>query len=159
MIKVLFICMGNICRSPTAHGVFQKMVDDAGLSDQIYVDSCGTGDWHLGKGPDMRAQQAAAKRNYDLSSLVARQIVAEDFDQFDYVLPMDKQNMLDMRHLYNAQSRAEFCLFLDYLYEDLGREVPDPYYEGEEGFEEVLDLAEKACANLLDFIRDNDLDD
>lgn len=157
-VSILFVCLGNICRSPSAHGVFQKMVDEAGLSDLIYVDSAGTGDWHIGRSPDDRTQKHALARGYDLSGLRARQVGKVDFEQFDYILPMDKQNMLDMRPYYDASSKAQLSLFLDFLDEGLGMEVPDPYYEGEEGFEIVLDMVEKTSKNLLIYLQESELD-
>jgi len=157
-VSVLFVCLGNICRSPTAHGVFQKMIDDAGLSNDVYVDSAGTGDWHLGREPDERSQIHARAKGYDLSNLRARLVEKEDFDKFDYILPMDKQNMLDMRPLYDATSNAQLSLFLDFLDEGIGMEVPDPYYEKEDGFEKVLDLVEKTCGKLLEYLKETELD-
>lgn len=154
MKRVLFVCLGNICRSPTAHGVFQKMVDDAGLSDQVEVDSAGTAAWHIGKSPDSRSASAAAKRGYDLSPLRARQAVSADFEQFDYVLAMDKENLTNLQAICPPGSRSAPQLFLY----DFGQafseiEVPDPYYGGDAGFEHVLDLLEDACSNLLTDVR------
>jgi len=150
MIRVLFVCLGNICRSPTAHGVFQKLVNDAGLENTVLVDSAGTAAWHIGKSPDSRSTAAAAKRGYDLSPLRARQAVAADFEQFDYVLAMDKENLTNLQRICPNGAKSAPQLF---LYE-FGRrvneqEVPDPYYGGEDGFEHVLDLVEDACDDLL----------
>lgn len=148
-VKVLFVCLGNICRSPTAHGVFQGLVDNAGLSSRIEVDSAGTGDWHIGRAPDKRMQASALRRGHDLSDLRARQVCAEDFAEFDLVLAMDKQNLADLQSLRREGGKAELKLFLDYTPAAKTREVPDPYYGGEEGFEDVLDLVENASAALL----------
>lgn len=152
-VSVLFVCLGNICRSPTAHGIFQKMVEDAGLKEKVLVDSAGTGDWHIGREPDSRAQHHARLRGYDLSSLRARLVTPEDFTRFDYILGMDHQNMLGMQSMVPSDYRGHFSLFLDFLNEGQGNEVPDPYYGGEAGFELVLDMVEQASANLLNDIK------
>lgn len=153
MIRVLFVCLGNICRSPTAHGVFEHKVAEAGLSGQIQVDSAGTAAWHIGKAPDARSVRAAEERGYDLSHLRARQATKEDFDEFDYVLAMDKENLINLRSLSVPGQKTGPQLFLA-EYSAMGRlEVPDPYYGGEDGFELVLDLIEDACDSLLGEIR------
>lgn len=152
-VKVLFVCMGNICRSPTAEAVFRKCVQDAHLDSQIVIDSAGTGDWHVGKGPDQRACQAAARRGYDLSALRARQVAVDDFQCFDLILAMDHDNLERLQALRPQDSRGELDLFLRRY--NLGEDaVPDPYYGGEDGFEQVLDLVERASAALLDEIRE-----
>ncbi len=152
-IKILFVCLGNICRSPTAHGIFEKMVADEGLQGAILVDSAGTGDWHIGKAPDPRASEAAMSRNHDLSHLRARQVRPEDFLEFDYILAMDKQNLLDLRALALPEFKGYLGLFLDYAQGDLD-EVPDPYSGGREGFDEVLDLVENTAQGLLSYLRE-----
>ncbi|MDY0206393.1 MAG: low molecular weight protein-tyrosine-phosphatase [Pseudomonas sp.] len=147
-MKVLFVCLGNICRSPTAEGVFRKYLAESALADKVTVDSAGTADWHTGKGPDPRTCEAALKRGYDLSKLQARQATAEDFHNFDLILAMDKSNLANLEALRPADSRAELDLLLQRY--DLPRsEVPDPYYGGEQGFEDVLDLLENASQALL----------
>jgi len=151
--KVLFVCLGNICRSPTAHGVFEKLVADAGLQNDIYIDSAGTGDWHIGRAPDERTQHAASKRGYDLSNLRARQVSRADFSEFDYVLAMDKNNLKDLRGMAGDKSDCHVSLFLDFAESSWKREVPDPYYGGEDGFETVLDLVEDGARGLLATIR------
>ncbi|AMO68243.1 protein-tyrosine-phosphatase [gamma proteobacterium BDW918] len=151
-IKVLFVCLGNICRSPTAHGVFQKLLNDAGLHDEIQVDSAGTGDWHIGRSPDQRSQAAALSRQYDLSSLRARQVCKADFETFDYILAMDECNLADLQAMHTHQAKCELALFLTYAKHTARREVPDPYYGGEQGFDEVLDLVEDAAEGLLHHI-------
>ncbi|TCD23917.1 low molecular weight phosphotyrosine protein phosphatase [Pseudomonas sp. IC_126] len=151
-MKVLFVCMGNICRSPTAEAVFRKCVQDAQLDDRISIDSAGTGDWHVGKGPDQRSCLAAAKRGYDLSALRARQVVEDDFRRFDLILAMDHDNLERLQALRPSDSHGELDLFLRRY--KLGEDVvPDPYFGGDEGFERVLELVEKASAALLDEIR------
>ncbi|WP_269618342.1 low molecular weight protein-tyrosine-phosphatase [Zhongshania sp. BJYM1] len=151
--KVLFVCLGNICRSPTAHGVFEKLVADAGLQDKIEIDSAGTGDWHIGRPPDERTQRAAKQRGYDLSHLRARQVTGADFHDFDYVLAMDKSNLKDLRSMAGDKSNCHVSLFLDFAESSWKREVPDPYYGGEDGFETVLELVEDGARGLLETIK------
>ena len=147
--RVLFVCLGNICRSPTADAVFRAQVARAGLRDAVQVDSCGTAAYHVGEAPDARASAAAARRGYDLSSLRARQFEVGDFERFDYILPMDESNLAHLAARRPAVYRGHLGLFLE-LAPELGRrEVPDPYYGGERGFEEVLDLVETAGERLL----------
>ena len=159
MIKVLFVCLGNICRSPTAHGVLEHKLAMAGLSDVVEVDSAGTAAWHIGKEPDLRSQQAARKRNYDLSHLRARQAVAEDFLEFDYVLAMDNSNLENLKTIIPSVAvKAMPKLFLEaYSTPSLKTqgltEVPDPYYGGEDGFSAVLDMVEDACDSLISDIK------
>lgn len=142
--RILFVCLGNICRSPTAHGVFRAMAEAGGLP--VEVDSAGTGGWHAGEPPDPRATAEAAKRGYDLSDLRARQVRAGDFDAFDLILAMDRANLAALERLRPTGSGTEVRLFLDYG--DSPRdEVPDPYYDG--GFDLVLDLIEDASRGLL----------
>ena len=152
-VSVLFVCLGNICRSPTAHGVFQGMVDASGLGDVIAVDSAGTGDWHIGRSPDQRTAQVAASRGYDLSELRARLVTGEDFDQFDYVIAMDRANLQNLESMRPPHFSGYLGLFLDFACGDSHSEVPDPYYGGESGFELVFDLVEDASRGLLEHIR------
>ena len=151
-VSVLFVCLGNICRSPTAHGVFQGMVDAGGLGDLIAVDSAGTGDWHIGRSPDQRTSQVAASRGYDLSQLRARLVTQGDFDQFDYVIAMDSANLQDLESMRPAHYSGHLGLFLEFARGDSHAEVPDPYYGGEKGFELVFDLVEDASQGLLEHI-------
>lgn len=152
-VRVLFVCLGNICRSPTAHGVFQHKVSAAGLTDRISVDSAGTGAWHVGNAPDPRASDAAAGRGYDLSSLRARQVAAADFNRFDYILAMDNDNLCNLEALRPGDYSGSLGLFLAFADGADCLEVPDPYYGGSGGFETVLDLVEAASDGLLDHIR------
>ena len=152
-VSVLFVCLGNICRSPTAEGVFRKKVEDAGLSHVIHIDSAGTADWHRGKAPDARTVRAAAARSFDLSALRARQVIAADLDQFDYVLAMDESNLADIHRLSANAFSAKTGLFLSYSRQQIHSEVPDPYYGGEDGFSLVLDLIDDAADGLLAHIR------
>lgn len=151
-IKVLFVCLGNICRSPSAEGVFRALVEKAGLTDTVQIDSCGTGNWHVGKSPDVRAQDAARRRGIDIGGLRARQIQASDLDRFDYVLVMDRQNLADVKDLWRQSGGTQPMLFLEFGNSGHS-EVPDPYYGGQDGFEEVLDLIEEAGQGLLADIR------
>ena len=151
-MKVLFVCLGNICRSPTAEGVFRRALEQAGLADGVEIDSCGVGSWHVGKAPDARAQQAALYRGIDLSGLRARQLNEQDFTEFDYVLGMDQANIRAMQDLKPANSQAHVGLFLDFAGTP-GAEVPDPYYGGEEGFENVLDMIEAASQGLIQHLK------
>lgn len=150
-IKVLMVCLGNICRSPTAEAVLRARILERGLRDRILVDSAGTGDWHVGSCPDQRSQSAAARRNYDLAPLVARQVCLDDFARHDYILAMDWANLQHLRELSPPEHHHKISLLLDYSDNYFG-DVPDPYEGGEEGFELVLDLVEEACENLLDGI-------
>lgn len=142
--RILFVCLGNICRSPTAEGVFTALAAKAGAT--VEVDSAGTGDWHVGDPPDARAQAEAAGRGYDLSVLRARQAVAADFARFDLILAMDRANLAALERMRPAGSATPVRLFLDYA-DGPRDEVPDPYYEG--GFDLVLDLIEDASTGLL----------
>lgn len=151
-IGVLFVCMGNICRSPTAEAVFRHYVENAGLSDNILIDSAGTHDYHIGDPPDARARHAAQQRGYDMGGLRGRQVETKDFERFDYVLAMDKANLAILQRLAQ-QSGGEPRLFLEYARHHAEREVPDPYYGGAQGFEHVLDMVEDAAEGLLQHIR------
>ncbi len=153
MVRVLFVCMGNICRSPTAEGVFRHLVNNAGLEQHIHIDSAGTHAYHIGNPPDQRAQATALKRNIDLSSQRARQVHSQDFSEFDYVLAMDNSNLHELHVICPANARTRPDLFLSYAQQTSEREVPDPYYGGAQGFEHVLDLVEDASQGLLASIR------
>ncbi len=148
-VRVLMVCMGNICRSPTAHGVLEKMVADAGLARHVTVDSAGTHSYHVGEPPDERAQQHAAWRGYDLSAQRARHLVAQDFERFDLVLVMDAANESHARALCPPGQHHRLRRLTDYCTTQQVREVPDPYYGGAAGFEQVLDIVEDACRGLL----------
>ncbi len=144
--------MGNICRSPTAEGVFRQYVREVGMESRITMDSAGTGDWHVGKRPDDRACRAAASRGYDLSELTARQVSVEDFQRFDLILAMDQDNLKRLKALQPSNGRAELDLFLRRF--NLAEEaVPDPYYGGDGGFDHVLDLIEQGSGALLNELR------
>lgn len=153
-VSVLFVCMGNICRSPTAHGVFRKMVEQAGLSEQIEIDSAGTHSYHVGNPPDERSQQTAIRRGLDMSDLRARQAKSRDFDRFDLVLAMDRDNYAVLEGYTSSDTRDQLKLFMDFASDQWRtREVPDPYYGGANGFETVFDMVEDASQGLIDHIR------
>lgn len=158
-IRVLFVCLGNICRSPTAEGVFRHRVEAAGLADRIQTDSAGTGAWHVGNPPDSRSREEAARRGIRLDDLRARQALMEDFVQFDYVLAMDAQNLRDLESLYEQGGRRGRPpeLFLDYAAAPQRREVPDPYYGGKDGFRDVFDLCDQSAEGLLNHLRQEHL--
>ncbi len=151
--SVLFVCMGNICRSPTAEAVFRSRVAKAGLDPHIRIDSAGTHDYHIGAPPDPRTREAAALRGYDMSALRGRQVEAADFGRFDYVLAMDSANLSILRRLRPRDAQGHLGLFLEFARRHAEREVPDPYYGGKEGFERVLDMVEDAAEGLLAHIR------
>jgi protein-tyrosine phosphatase len=147
--KVLFVCMGNICRSPTAEGVFRHKIEMAGMNDRVEIDSAGTHAYHVGEPPDQRAQAAALQRGFDLSSQRARRVRASDFTEFDYVLAMDRPNLDDLLAICPDDCQDRVQLFLNFAEQSPTREVPDPYYGGGNGFETVLDLVEAASEGLL----------
>jgi protein-tyrosine phosphatase len=152
MVRVLFVCLGNICRSPLAQGVFAEVLRREELEDEVFVDSAGTGSWHVGSPPDDRAQRSATARGLDLSVQRARRISPDDCEEFDYVLTMDEQNYRTVASL--CRGRAVVRPFLDFAPHSPEREVPDPYGGGSDAFEHVLDLVEEASEGLLDDIRD-----
>ncbi len=153
MIRVLFVCLGNICRSPASEGVFRNMVSNAGLDDFISVDSAGMGGWHVGESPDPRGQAAAIKRGYNLSDQRARQVTICDFVEFDYIIGMDRSNCAQLVAMAPKKTRDKIKLFLDFAPKFGLQDVPDPYYGGPKGFETVLDLVEEASKGLLDNIK------
>jgi len=156
MINVLFVCMGNICRSPTAEGVFRQVVENSGLSSEISIDSAGTHAYHVGEQPDSRAQASARKRGIDLSSQRARKVQHNDFSSFDYILAMDADNHAELLQLANGSadgSADNLHMFLKFSRNFDERDVPDPYYGGDQGFEHVLNLVEDASLGLLEHIR------
>ena len=147
-ISVLFICMGNICRSPTAEGVFRHLAEEAGVADRLTIDSAGTHAYHVGEPPDRRARAAAERRGMSLDGIRARRVRAEDFECFDIIAVMDEDNLTHLRAEAPEEHRDKLRLFLEYA-DGAEREVPDPYYGGAAGFERVLDLVEAASKGLL----------
>ena len=154
MIRVCFVCLGNICRSPTAECVFRRLVVDAKLEKHIAIDSAGTGNWHVGELPDARARAVARRRGYELSG-TARQFLRGDFADFDYVLAMDEDNLRALKKLApNEAARNKVRLLREFdATAPAGAEVPDPYYGGSSGFDEVIDVCERACRGLLQNLR------
>lgn len=157
LVKVLFVCLGNICRSPAAEGVFRSLVDHEGLDGSIHCDSAGTGAWHIGSPPDSRMISAARNRDVDLNPLRARKAASADFGRFDYVLAMDQDNLDELSRICPPEFQGRLCKFLDFAPALDHREVPDPYYGGPHGFELVLDLIEAASEGLIADIRENHL--
>ena len=155
-MRLLFVCLGNICRSPTAEGTMRALVQQAGLDGEVTMDSAGTGGWHVGEPPDMRAILAARARGIELNG-VAREVTRTDFDDFDLVLAMDRSNLRALRRLApSEEAREKVRLLREFDPASAGAadlDVPDPYYGAEGGFDEVLDLVQAACAGLLDHIR------
>ena len=152
MRRLLFVCLGNICRSPAAEGVFRGLAAQRGRAAEFEIDSAGTGDWHIGSPPDRRARRAALERGIDISGLRARQIQAGDFAYFDWVIGMDRRNRADLLRLAGEAQRHKVRLLSDYSAQWPGEEVPDPYYGGARGFDLALDLIEEACGGLLDHL-------
>ncbi len=151
--SVLFVCMGNICRSPTAEGVFRKHVSDAGLDAVILTDSAGTHAYHSGEPADRRAHAAALRRGFSLEGISARKVTDEDFEDFDYILAMDQDNLMTLQERAPDELRSKVRLFLEFAESRPENEVPDPYYGGSAGFERVLDLVEEASQGLLETLR------
>jgi protein-tyrosine phosphatase len=149
VVRVLFVCLGNICRSPTAEGVLRHLAAQEAPGLQVEIDSAGTADYHIGSPPDARSQRAALRRGIDISGLRARQVTPEDFSRFDFILAMDRENLRELEMMKPKNSRARLKLFLEYSPGSSVLEVPDPYYGGAEGFEQVLDLATSASRGLL----------
>jgi protein-tyrosine phosphatase len=153
MVRVLFVCMGNICRSPVAEGVFTEQVRAAGLSHLISADSAGTHAYHTGSAPDRRARAAALARGINISAQRARPVDIKDFHDFDYVLAMDRANLADLKYICPSECASKLRLCLDFAPELARADVPDPYYGGAQGFELVLDLVSRAAEGLLEEIR------
>lgn len=152
-VAVVFVCLGNICRSPTAEGVFRHLVEQEGLSEWIRTDSAGTHAYHIGEQPDRRAQQTAKARGVDLSDLRGRKAVENDFIEFDYILAMDDENYHNLEVICPSGLEDKLSLFLDFSKEYSENQVPDPYYGGDQGFNHVFDLVESASRGLLEDIK------
>ena len=151
--RILFVCMGNICRSPTAEGVFSSLLKEQGVKKQVEIDSAGTHAYHVNEVPDFRAQKAAKNRGVDLSGIRARKVVFADFEDFDYVLAMDNDNYAILTETCPAEYKHKIKYFLDYAPHVGVREVPDPYYGGGYGFDRVLDMVEEASVGLLNSLK------
>ena len=152
MRSILIVCTGNICRSPTAEGVLRAAAERRGLASKVRIESAGTHDYHIGESPDPRSVKHARKRGYDLAALRASQVQPGDFDRFDYILAMDRGHLRMLRSMAPANARAKLGLFLEASARWKGEDVPDPYYGGPDGFEQVLDMAEEAAERWLDRI-------
>ncbi|MDD9892195.1 MAG: low molecular weight phosphotyrosine protein phosphatase [Gammaproteobacteria bacterium] len=154
MKKVLFVCMGNICRSPTAEAVFTKLVTETGKSREWVIDSAGTHTYHIGHSPDTRSQKTAKQRGYEMSHLRARQVCAEDFQRFDWILAADQSNLNNLKRIAPQDGHAKLGLIQDFSSQPdwIGEDVPDPYYGGQDGFSDVLNRLENAC---IEFLRQN----
>jgi len=152
--RVLFVCMGNICRSPTAEGVLRQFIRQNNLGDKVEVDSAGTHGYHVGEAPDSRTQRAAAVRGYNLSQLRARKVARQDLDYFDLVLAMDKNNLDNLQRLASPEQQEKIRLFMDFSKNFDDNEVPDPYYGLGHGFDLVLDMVEDAAQGLIEDIKD-----
>ena len=157
MVKVLFVCLGNICRSPTAEGIFRKHIQINDLEDKIKIDSVGTGSWHVGNPPDTRSQKFAAQRGYDISNQRSRLINNLDVIESDYLLAMDTDNILTLQELIPEEMQNKLFRFLEFAPHLNQLDIPDPYYSGPDGFDLVLDLIEDASEELLMHIKNNDL--
>jgi len=153
-MRICFVCLGNICRSPTAEGVFRKLATDAQLDSRLTIDSAGTGAWHVGEPADPRSRRAATRRGYDLAHR-ARKFTADDFDRFDLVLAMDRDNYDSLQRLARGRMHVPLIQLLRSfdVNAPAGAEVPDPYSGGDDGFEDVLDICERACRGLIDHVR------
>jgi len=152
-VKVLFVCLGNICRSPTAHGVFRQMIRDQKLDHLIEIDSAGTAAYHIGKAPDARSSEVAQSRGIEMKDLRARQVDFGDFIVYDYILAMDESNYNNLRDMALPEHFDKISLFLDFAEDWREREVPDPYYGGPEGFDRVFDMVTDASKGLLKQIK------
>lgn len=155
MVKVLFVCLGNICRSPLAEGVFKHKVTQENLEEKILVESAGTSGWHIGELPDPRSIEVAEQHGIYLDSL-GRKAINDDFEEFDYIIAMDSNNYSDLKRLPNSSKIGAAKLFLMRDYDDVGKgqDVPDPYYGGDDGFKYVFELLDRSCQNLLDEIKE-----
>ena len=155
MIHVLFVCLGNICRSPLAEGVFKHLVFEDGLEDKIFVESAGTSGWHVGDRPDPRSIEVARENGIDLDSY-GRKAISDDFAEFDYIIAMDQNNFADMRSLDGSSKKDAAKLYLMRDFDEIGKgqDVPDPYYGGDDGFSYVFELLDRSCRNLLKEIRE-----
>lgn len=154
MIRILFVCMGNICRSPTAQGVFRQYIQQQNLQDKIFLDSAGTHAHHIGEAPDHRSQIACKRRGIDISDLRARRAIAKDFEDFDYILAMDEDNYSILKSISDAKLHKKLFLFMDFAPDYGMKYVPDPYFGGDQGFEQVLDMVQAASKGLLQFLKE-----
>ncbi len=150
--RVLFVCLGNICRSPTAEGVFRHLVQQEGVAERFHIDSAGTGDWHVGQPPDARMTAAAQRAGYALRSR-ARQVEAKDFESFDHIIAMDQENLKDLQAQCPETLRAKLRLLRSLEHDPADLDVPDPYYGGQKGFDEVIAIVERCARRLLEELK------
>ncbi len=155
MTRILFVCLGNICRSPMAEGVFRRVAEDEGVLHLFEIDSAGLGDWHIGQAPDIRAQDAARNRGIDISGQSARQVRHDDYARYDLLLAMDETNYQELVQLAPSDARHKIRRFLDFAPQVPTKDVPDPFYGGPEGFDHALDLIEQAARGLLAHLLDD----
>lgn len=153
MIKILFVCTGNICRSPSAEAVLRHYISQSGCSTQWFIDSAGTHGYHVGEAPDSRAQSAAKKRGINMAGIKARKVIADDFVKFDHIVAMDQGHYRLLEAIAPEESKATLSLFLDYFPKADSKDVPDPYYDGDEAFEFVLDILEQGTIHLIEKIK------
>lgn len=154
-IGVLFVCLGNICRSPSAEGVFRAIVESAGLEEKFRIDSCGTAPFNVGKSPDPRAIHATTELGYDINHLIARQIDDDDYEHFDFIIPMDRKNKMSVDAWKPKSFDGETKLFMHYHPDHLGNtQIPDPYHDGPEAFVPIVKIIEQASQGLLDYIKE-----
>ncbi|MEH7386921.1 low molecular weight protein-tyrosine-phosphatase [Bacillus sp. JJ1521] len=151
MIKVLFVCLGNICRSPMAEAIFRDMVKKDGLANEIQVDSAGTGDWHIGHPPHQGTQTILTKNNVSFEGMKARKVIQADLEQFDYIIAMDSDNMRNLKRMTGTEKTGQIKRLLDFVEDSKVTDVPDPYYTG--NFDEVYELVSNGCKRLLDVIK------
>ncbi|WLR51228.1 low molecular weight protein-tyrosine-phosphatase [Bacillus tianshenii] len=154
MVRVLFVCLGNICRSPMAEAVFRHKVNEAGLGEKIEVDSAGTGDWHVGNPPHEGTQQILTKEKISFKGMTARQVQSLDFEDFDYIIAMDEQNIQDLHQIKRGNPTSFVDRLLSFVSNHEEEDVPDPYFTG--NFEHVFQLVEEGCEQLLQFIRERE---
>lgn len=155
MIKVIFVCLGNICRSPSAEGIFKKIVKNSGLKDDIYIDSAGTSAYHVGEKADKRMREFASKRGYSLTS-ISRKLKYRDFSDFDYIIAMDNSNYIDILSFdVSGIYKSKVKMMTDFSKEFFSEDIPDPYYGGDDGFNRVIDMLEECCTGFLEFLKQN----
>ena len=157
LVKILFVCLGNICRSPTAEGVLRKKIQNDNLNQKIKIDSVGTGSWHTGNPPDKRSQEVAALRGYDISNQRSRQINNRDIGESDYIIAMDANNFSTLQQMTPGQMQKKLYRFLEFAPHLERIDIPDPYYSGPNGFDLVIDLIEAASEGLLEYIKRTNL--
>lgn len=156
MVKIVFVCLGNICRSPSGEGVFTRLVEEKNYKDKFYIDSAGTSAYHVGEQADSRMRKHAARKGYRLESR-SRQFITDDFNSFDYIIAMDSSNYRDILKLDPSGSfKNKVHMMCDFSKEYFNQDIPDPYYGGPEGFDTVITMLEEACSGLLDFIVENE---